>query len=240
MIFLCFNINDREAVAEQILYHMSSFGFHVWYDRKDNFLGNDRFLGNIVNGADNPNNKYSIVIMSKHFDSGNYCKKELDVIKRRFLENKTHIFPIMYDIDIEDIPKDYAWLTDLVCKIVNKEDEKIFACYHIVAKITSDMLSQAKYNDFTSFLKANHSKDYISDLVSSYESIDMNNYNARMALLYTLYLYIKRTHNLHELKAFYYKGFEKLFSYAKLNIKTDKRELQILENLSALLLSTYY
>ena len=35
MIFLCFNIKDREKIAEPILQHLRSFGFSVWYDRKD-------------------------------------------------------------------------------------------------------------------------------------------------------------------------------------------------------------
>ena len=39
MIFLCFSIKDRETIAEKILNHLLSFGFEVWYDRKDIFLG---------------------------------------------------------------------------------------------------------------------------------------------------------------------------------------------------------
>lgn len=240
MIFLCFNIADRESVAEQILYHMSSFGFHVWYDRKDIFLGENRYQKNILEGANNIKNAYSIIILSKHFSRGDYCKKELNVIMERYQKGETFLFPILYDILPEELPKEYQWLLKLVCKIMEPGEEKLFATYHIVSKITSDLLAVSKYTNFHSYLCSHSEKCFINDLIKNYEILDMNNYSARMSLLYSLYIYIKNQHNIYELPCFYYKGFEKLFSFTRLNIGTDHREMQIMENLGLLLLSIYY
>ena len=54
-----------------------------------------------------------------------------------------------------------------------------------------------------------------------------------------IYLYIKEHNNIHQLCAYYYKPFEKLFSFTKLNIDTDRREIQILENVLLLLFDEY-
>lgn len=240
MLFLCFNIHDRESIAEQILYHLSSFGFHVWYDRKDIFLGENRYQKNLIEGAGNSNNNYSVVILSKNFDSGDYCKKELSIIRERFLSKSMYVFPILYDITPEEIPSGYQWILDLVCKIVTKDQDKIYAAYHIVAKITTDLLVSSKYRNFYAFLSLNTDLKFISEIIKNYEALDLNNYSARMSLLYAIYSYLKSVNNIIALPPYYYKGFEKLYSFTRLNLKTDHREMQILENLTLLLLTNYY
>ena len=140
MIFLCFNIKDREKIAEPILQHLRSFGFSVWYDRKDIFIGDNRYETNIVNGAGNAKIEYAVVILSNNFSSGHFCIEELNLLRKRFKNNDIKIFPIFYDMNIDNIDSDYQWLLELVCKFVKSKDESIFAAYHIVAKITNDLL----------------------------------------------------------------------------------------------------
>ena len=47
-------------------------------------------------------------------------------------------------MNIDNIDSDYQWLLELVCKFVKSKDESIFAAYHIVAKITNDLLLKRK------------------------------------------------------------------------------------------------
>lgn len=239
MIFLCFNIKDREKIAEPILQHLRSFGFSVWYDRKDIFIGDNRYETNIVNGAGNAKIEYAVVILSNNFSSGHFCIEELNLLRKRFKNNDIKIFPIFYDMNIDNIDSDYQWLLELVCKFVKSKDESIFAAYHIVAKITNDLLLKEKYTKISQFIRQSKNS-FLKDMILCYESIDMYNYNARMSALYYIYLYIKEHNNIHQLCAYYYKSFEKLFSFTKLNIDTDRREIQILENVLLLLLSKYY
>ena len=239
MVFLCFSINDREHIVEQILYHLRSFGLDVWYDRKDIFLGDNRYQVNLEEGANGQNNNYSIVIMSKNFLKGDYCKKELNIIQHRFSEKKTHIFPIMYNISDAEIPNEFKWLLSLVCKFINPKQETIGTCYHIVSKITFDSLEEQKYKTLNEYLKLGNNK-YVIELLSNYSNLDQNNFNAKMSLLYSLYLYIKNENDIFDVPPYYYRGFEKLYSFTRLNIETDIREMQIMENMSLLLLSTWY
>lgn len=239
MLFLCFNINDREIIAEPLLQHLRSFGFHVWYDRKDIFLGDNRYHENIVNGAGNPKIRYAVVILTKNFDKGHFCKEELALLKQRWINKSVTIFPVIYDLDANSIQDEYKWLLSLVCKFVNRKEESIYASYHIVAKITHDLLSGKKFNTLRSYIQKG-SHPFLVKLLITYDSIDKLNYNARMTALYFIFLYIFDHNDLKTVEPFYYKGFDKLFSFTKLNISTDKRELQILENLLALLLSKYY
>ena len=97
MIFLCFNIKDREKIAEPILQHLRSFGFSVWYDRKDIFIGDNRYETNIVNGAGNAKIEYAVVILSNNFSSGHFCIEELNLLRKRFKNNDIKIFPIFYE-----------------------------------------------------------------------------------------------------------------------------------------------
>lgn len=239
MIFLCFNIKDRYAVAEPIFQHLRSFGYFVWYDRKDIFIGDNRYKKNILEGAGNPKAKYAVVIITPNFSSGNFCKEELAILKKRQNMGEITIFPLFYNIKINEIPSNYRWLLDFVCKFISSEDEKIYACYHIVSKLTTDILNNKKYNSLTEFRKKTDNT-LLYDYIETYENINKYNYNARMAFLYSVYLHIKHENSISKLDSYYYRGIEKLFSLTKLNIKADKRELQIMENTLLLLLSTYY
>ena len=60
-----------------------------------------------------------------------------------------------------------------------------------------------------------------------------------MSILYILYKYLKTNLDLTKVPNYYYYGFEKLYSFNKLNIETDLRELQILEFMTIILLNIY-
>lgn len=239
VIFLCFSIKDRETIAEKILNHLLSFGFEVWYDRKDIFLGDNRFDANLKNGAGGSNIKYAVIIISENFQKGDYCNRELNILWQRKLKNEVSIFPIFYNMPINQIPKNFQFLLEFVCKFISNSDESIFTAYHIVSKITDDLLKKT-YDKTFQYYANNCQDNYITEIIILYLSMDRSNYNSKMTILYLLYTYIKSTKDFSQIPSYYYFGFEKLYSFTKLNINTDLRELQILENLSLLLLNSFY
>lgn len=238
MIFLCFNLKNRTTVAENLLNHIINFGFDVWYDRKDIFLGDNRYEMNLENGANNKNIEYAVVIISPEFSSGNYCNKELDILWSRAKNNEIHIFPIFYDLTEESVPERYRYLMTNVSKFITYKDQFIYTAYHVVAKILYDHLGNFEYNTLKELYNKVEDK-FIKVCLSTYEVIDRSNYNAKMSILYILYKYLKVNLDFTKIPNYYYFGFEKLYSFNKLNIKTDLRELQILEFMTIILLNIY-
>lgn len=228
MIFLCFNLKNRTQIAENILNHIINFGFDIWYDRKDIFLGDARYETNIENGANNKDIKYAIVIISPEFSSGDYCNKELEILRRRAEKDEVHIFPIFYDIIEECVPECYKFLLTNVSKFITYKDESIYTVYHVVSKILYDKTIKLKYNNLKKIAETTDD-NYIKECLSTYDSVDRNNYNAKMTILYLIYKYLKGKLDFSNIPNFFYFGFEKLYSFNKLNISTDLRELQILE-----------
>ena len=238
MIFLCFNLKNRTTVAENLLNHIINFGFDVWYDRKDIFLGDNRYEMNLENGANNKSIKYAVVIISPEFSSGNYCNKELDILWNRAKNNEIHIFPIFYDITDETVPNRYMYLMTNVSKFITYKDEFIYTAYHVVSKILYDIVIKLENNTLKKIKDSTDDK-YIRECLATYNSIDRNNYNAKMTILYLLYKYLKNKLDFSNIPNYYYFGFEKLYSFNKLNISTDLRELQILEFMTIILLNIY-
>ena len=239
MIFLCFNIKDRINIAESILNHVLSFGFDIWYDRKEIFLGDNRMISNLENGAANTNIKYAIVVISPEFSKGNYCMKEFDILWKRKLNNEIHLFPIFYNFTLETIPEKYKFLLDYVCKFIMPKDEIIFSIYHIVSKILYDYIENLENNSLKSISKL-IDDNFFKDCIETYYSIDRNNYNAKMTTLYLMYKYMQSKIEFSDIPTYLYYGFDKLYSFSKLNLQTDLRELQILENMIIILLNRYF
>jgi hypothetical protein len=235
MIFMCFNIKDREAIAEKIYHHLTGFGMDVWYDRSNIFLGDNRNYENFDRGVKNTKYKYAVVIISPNFSSGTCCNEELDIIYQRYTLGKLTVFPIFYDIDAKDIPPKYSWLTKLLYKELKQVDEKLYVCYHIVAKITHDLVAKCCCSTIESYLRVHDEDSYENQLLNLYIDIGSCNFKAKMTVLYVTYKYLVQIEPV--LKHLpYQKCFEKLFSFTKLDIATDKRELQILENTLLLML----
>ena len=236
MIFLCFHLKNRTQVAENLLNHIISFGFDIWYDRKDIFLGDARYEMNIENGANNKDIKYAIVIISPEFSSGNYCNKELEILWEREKNNEVHIFPIFYDITEETVPEKYKYLLTNVSKFITYKDEFIYTAYHVVSKILYDIVIRLENNNLKKIEVSTDDK-YIRECLETYNNVDRNNYNAKMTILYLLYKYLKNKLDFSNLPNYLYFGFEKLYSFNKLNISTDSREPQILEYMIIILLN---
>ena len=50
MIFIGYSSGDRYTVVESLVFHLKSYGFEVWYDFYDMFLGDNRYEENFKKG----------------------------------------------------------------------------------------------------------------------------------------------------------------------------------------------
>lgn len=238
-IFICLSSKDRQTVVESIMYHIANFGFAIWYDRHKMLLGDRRNYKNFIEGIEQTD--YAIVIMSKNSIVSTCVAEEMEYLKKQYDQGKIVVFPIFYKISTTELPKQYQWLAELVYKELDEKSGTLLACNHIITKILTDQLNLCKHqtlNELLNYLD-NHNQDkFITNMLKSYLEISGENHNARISILYSICVYISATKKMIDtFPQYYWKGFDRIFSYTKLNLDTDLRETIILEILTMILVN---
>ena len=141
----------------------------------------------------------------------------------------------------KDIPLALQWIKELIYKEVDKSTGTLEICNHIACKITDDILKNYHYQSISDFLNHNDTllPPLIHKLLNRYQSIDCENLNSRVTLLYATYLNIIHSKNVHidATTTIVSKTFERLFSETRLNLIIDYRELWLLENCICILIN---
>lgn len=224
MIFLCFSSKDRYNIVESIYYHIKNVGIPVWYDRNEILMGDNRDYKNFIEGIDSC--KYAVIILSPNSISSICANEEINLIYERFKSGELYVFPVFYNIATSEIPPRYNWMKKLVYKELNISIDSRGLCNHIICKYLLDQISHLKFKSLLELKK--QSDSFLVSIIDSYLQIDGNNYNSRIALLYSAILYIKREYQLPE---YCTKGTQYLFNETKLNLPMDLRETIIFERL---------
>lgn len=236
MIFICLSSKDRNLV-ESIVYHLKNLALPVWYDRHEILMSEDRDYKNFIEGISNK--KYSIVIFSKNAMESQYVNEELKLIKKMHTNKKMNIFVLFYDINPNELPEKYKWMTTLVYKEITNETGTLSACNHIICKISKNEILEKKMRNFNDIIKMSNNK-YIVKMLNTYFEVDGNNFNARITLIYSIYQYILCNNDFSNVPHYYYYGIERLFMETKLDLISDLRDIQIIENLLILLINYFY
>lgn len=242
-IFICLSSKDRQSIVESIMYHMANFGFAIWYDRHKMLLGDKRNYKNFIDGIVHTN--YAIVIMSQNSIQSTCVAEEMDYLRIQYINGLITIFPIFYQISPSEIPTNYQWLTKLVYKELDDKSGTILTCNHIITRILSDELDKCKYrtlNELLNYLEIHNKDQYIKNTLKAYLEISGDNHNARIAMIYSMYIYISSTNDDkgNMFPQYYWKGFNRIFSYTKLNLESDLRETLILELQIMILINKIY
>lgn len=241
-IFICLSSEDRQRVVESIMYHMANFGFALWYDRHKMMLGDKRNYKNFIEGI--VQTEYAIVVMSKNSIKSTCVAEEMEYLEEQYNKGLITIFPILYNIGPTELPENYRWLTELVYKELDEKSGTLLTCNHIITKILSDELKKCRcqtLNELLHYLEMNNQDKFITNMLRSYLEISGQNHNARISILYSLCIYISSTiKTIDMFPQYYWKGFERIFSYTKLNLDTDLRETLILEIQTMILLNKLY
>ncbi len=241
-IFICLSSKDRQEIVESIVYHISNFGFAIWYDRHKMLLGDKRNYKNFIEGI--VNTRYAIVIMSKNSIESICVAEEMEFLERQYNLESITIFPIFYNIQPKELPEKYQWLTKLVYKEIENKSGTLPTCNHIITKVLSDEIERCKcktLNELLTLLEAHTHDKFITTMLKAYLEISGKNHNARISILYSICTYISTTKKIFETFPQYYrKGFERIFSYTKLNLEADLRETLILETQVIILINKLY
>lgn len=241
-IFICLSSKDRQRVVESIMYHMANFGFALWYDRHKMMLGDKRNYKNFIEGI--VQTEYAIVVMSKNSIKSTCVAEEMEYLEEQYNKGLITIFPILYNISPTELPEKYRWLTELVYKELDEKSGTLLTCNHIITKILSDELKKCRcqtLNELLHYLEMNNQDKFITNILRSYLEISGQNHNARISILYSICIYISSAiKNIDIFPQYYWKGFERIFSYTKLNLDTDLRETLILETQTMILLNKLY
>lgn len=233
-IFLCFSSGDRYTIVNSILYNLKQFGIPIWYDYHELTLGDDRIIGNFVEGLDLCD--YSIVILSTNMFECKCGNDELDVIKKRYFNNTMHIFPLFYNIKAYMLPERYNWLKSLIYNEIEDNTGTLSACKQIVYQIVKDELKTQKRQSLNLFIDS--SDIFINNALQIYNQTDVDNFNSRFTILYMIYIYISE-------KDFYISDMHKcilqrMCKISQLNISFPHKDMLIIETILIILLNNYF
>jgi hypothetical protein len=239
-IFICLSSKDRHDVAEAIAYNLANYGIAIWYDRHKMLLGEDRNYNNFIDGI--VNTEYAVIIMSKNSIKSTCVEEEMVYLKEQYDIGQIKVFPIMYKISPIEIPQKYQWLCKLVYKELNENSGVLLTVNHIICKILKDEVSICSFKslyEIQNYLMKNISNNFLLNLLNSYLDIDRNNHNARISLLYCMFLYSSNNIIIDIIPQHYWRTFERIFSYTKLDLQVDLRETIILEYALILIMNKF-
>ena len=239
MIFFCFSSKDRHSIVEALLHHIMNYALPVWYDRQQMLLGDDRDYKNFIEGVEMAS--YSIIVLSPNSIASVCANEEIELIRQKYVNNNIVVFPLFYNINASDIPEKYLWMKRLVYKEVKNENDIYSACNHIICKVLTDELSKYRLHSFSHY--CNECKNipiqgFVIEMLNKYTVIDNNNYNSKITILYSIYIFIKNSYTLSTIPEYYYSGMDRLFDETRLNLEIDLRETIIFEKMTLLLLNS--
>lgn len=240
-IFICFAAEDRYAVAEPIMYHMKNYGFPIWYDRTDLLMGDNRVQKNLVEGAGKA--KYVITVISKNSASSECFMEELEIVRQRYYKSEVTVFPVIYEISPQKLPDNLQWICELIFKEISISSGTREVCNHVACKITNDLLADYDQKNLNSIVTNCNTPIPIKRFIETYLSIDNENLNARISILYATNLTIQSIYIDDSISSSYIKLisriFTRLFDETRLSLKINYRELWLLENAICLLINIY-
>lgn len=240
-LFICFAAEDRYRIVEPVVFHLRNYGINMWYDRYSLIMGDNRIQKNLIEGASTC--KYAVIIISDFTSLSHCAMEELSIIKERHYKGDVTIFPIIYELSTDKIPKTLTWVKELIFKEANRHSGTYEICNHIACKITSDVLQKYEYQNIlniTTYL-SNELPMATYRILMDYQGIDASNLNSKVSMLYAAYITIKvlMTSAEDPLNAMISSIFERLFCETKLNLSVDYRELWLLENSICILANQY-
>lgn len=240
-IFICFAAEDRYTVAEPIAYHIKNYGFPVWYDRTELLMGDNRVKKNLCEGAGKA--EYVIAVISSNSASSECFMEELEIVKNRYYKSEVTVFPVFYEISPRKIPNNLQWICELIFKEISISSGAREVCNHVACRITNDLLSDYEQKNLNLIATNCSLPILIKGFIEAYLSIDNENLNARISILYATNLAMQSLYIDHSIDNncvnLISRIFTRIFDETRLSLTIDYRELWLLENAICLLINIY-
>lgn len=230
MFFICFSHAERYNIAQSLSYHLKNFGFRVWYDYDELFIGDN---GDKLNFNEGLNiSQYIIIIISNNLFHSPCAIEELKVIYDLYKNKNIVIIPILYNVSGKNIPKKFSWLNELIYVELRKDTGTADIATQIVAKYLEDKIRSGKYHNINDFINQKEIlfDNYIMELLICYSKLDIRNINGRISILYALNRYIDFRYSSVNIPYYYIKSVLYLQQFSNLNIKINFKEISIMEN----------
>ncbi len=241
-MFMCFSSGDRYTAVKSCLYHLKNFGIPVWYDYHELILGDTKKEKNFEYAI--KNNQYFLIIYSDNlFKSPCAIEEEkriFDELNRRSIT----IFPLLYNIKFTDLPITYqSKLENYIYNEIDDTKGTLSSINQVITKILIDKINKTTYDKtptLSDYSITPLSDGYIKQLIDSYNHISKDNFNSRITMLYCIYYYIKSNYGIKQEISYVYQTIEYLFTFTKLNIEYNHKELIIAELSVIILLNTIF
>lgn len=237
MIFIGYSSDDRYTVVESLVFHLKNYGFKVWYDFYDMFLGDNRFEENFKKGLHGSH--YVIFVISQNFFESNCAKEELDYAQLLYERGEIVLFPLLYHMTANELPKDYNWIKKIIYNEIEDHSGTLFVANQIVEKMLHDEVLKCKFHSFSECVNYLKKKDvkYMCNLLNSFIHLDIQNYSARIAILYSAFLYIQSKGLIDE-NSYTCTIVQRIYLLTGLNISIDHLSLSIFSLAMMLILNT--
>lgn len=230
MVFLCFSSDDRHSVVKSCLYHLKNYGIETWYDYHQLIIGDNKKKKNFESAINKCN--YFIIIYSQNFFNSPCALIEEQLIFNEAEKRGITIFPLLYNLNFSELPSDYKSKIDaLIYNEISNTSGALLAINQIITKILIDRL-QCDALDLTPEINQDTLSDiqdsYIKKILTEYLRISSQNFNARIAILFSIFTYIDKSVSIsipYTLK----KIMEYLFSFTYLDVTHNHKELIIAE-----------
>lgn len=236
MIFIGYSSEDRYTVVESLVFHLKNYGFDVWYDFYDMFLGDNRYEENFKKGING--SQYVIFVISKNFFTSNCAKEELDYAQLLYEKGEIVLFPLLYHMSANELPKEYNWIKKIIYNEIEDHSGSLFVANQIIERMLHDEVVKSKYRSIPECVNYLRDSDkvFMCSLLDAYLHIDIQNYSARIALLYSAYLYIKSECLIND-NGYTCKIVQRIYLFTGLNITLDHLSLSILSLAMLLILN---
>jgi hypothetical protein len=111
-VFISHAREDRAVVAKPLAEALSRAGLRVWIDEHEISLG-DSLTTKINEGL--AHSRYGIVILSPDFLAKEWPKRELAALLAIELKHGKRVLPVLHNLELESILRDFPLLGDKVC-----------------------------------------------------------------------------------------------------------------------------
>lgn len=226
MIFIGYSSKDRYDVIEPMMFHFKNHGFPLWYDFHDMIVSDNREKMNFEYGI--KESTYVIFIISDNFFTSNCALEELVYAQQLYEKGEITLFIIFYEYSASLLPKEFNWLTKIIYGEVTKNTGTLFITNQIIEKILNDIINKLTYRSIPELSNFLNEEKYIMCLLETYLELDLRNYSARIAILYSLYLYLKANMKI-DRYSISSKIINRIYKFTSLNLTIDHLSLRLFE-----------
>lgn len=225
MIFIGYSSKDRYTIVESMVFHLKNYGFNVWYDFHDMYLSDARFETNFEHGI--KDSKYVIFILSPNFFSSKCAVEELDYAQSLYEQGTIKLFPILYLLEANQLPEPYNWIRKIIYNEINEHSGTLFVTNQIIEKLLYDQVKTMALRSMSEIAQFCLKNDfcYLYKLAEAFMNLDLSNYSARIAMLYSMYLYVDTQNENSNIDII----VRRIVNFTSLNISLDHLSLSIFQ-----------